>query len=213
MRLTIEGQIHDFIPIKEFRARFDLPLAFGVALFEPKDYAGLGRIDRAGAELNTVRQTVLEAIPDRMPLQNGMAFLSELTALFQRKLYDINPHVGLKDVEIEFAVAGFGDVCQALLYALLRARAGGNPLPDFHQLYGEWLDSSVRIFGETYEYTHAGQTWRVRLLAHAYGRAGLIVDTGAETHYVYDPSLGCPAEGYMAALLSDVAERIIAATG
>ncbi len=212
MRLTIEGQSHDFIPIKAFRARFDLPPEFGVASFEPKDYTGLGRIDRAGAELNTVRLAVLEAIPAQMPLQNWMAFLPELTALFRRKLYDINPHVGLKDVEIEFAVAGFGDVCQALLYAMLRAGAGGIPLPDFHQIYGEWLDSSVRIFGETYEYGHAGQTWRVRLVAHAYGRAGLIVDTGAETHYVYDPSLGCPAEGYMAALLSDVAERIIAAT-
>jgi hypothetical protein len=212
MRLTIEGQPRAFVPIKDFRARFDLPPAFGVALFEPKDYAGLGRIDRAGAELNAVRQAVLEAIPAQMPLQNWMAFLPELTALFRRKLYDINPHVGLKDVEIEFAVAGFGDVCQALLYALLRARAGGAPLPDFHQIYGEWLDSSARVFGEIYDYTHEGQTWRVRLVAHAYGRAGLMVDTGAETHYVYDPSLGCPAEGFMAALLGDVAERIIAAT-
>jgi hypothetical protein len=103
-------------------------------------------------------------------------------------------------------------VCQALLYALLRARAGGTPLPTFGQIYGEWLDSSVRIFGEIYEYTHAGQTWQIRLVAHAYGRAGLILDTGAETHYVYDPSLGCPAEGYMASLLSEVAGRIIAAT-
>lgn len=212
MRLSIEGESHEFIPIKEFRAQYSLPPEFGVALFEPKDYTGLGRIDRAGAELNAVRQIVLNAIPARMPLQGWMGFLPQLTRLFQRQLYEINPQVGLKDVEIDFAVAGFGDVCQALLYALLRARAEDTSVPAFHQVYGEWLNSSIRVFGEVYDYAHQEQTWRVRLLAHAYGRAGLIVDTGDAAHYVYDPALACPAEGYMAALLSEVAERMLVAT-
>jgi hypothetical protein len=212
MRLTIEGEMREFMPIKEFRVRHGLPPEFGVALFEPKDYTGLGRIDSAGAQLNGVRQAVLDAIPRQMPLQSWMAFLPQLTGLFQQKLYDINYYVGLKDVEVEFAVAGFGDVCQALLYAMLRARAGSTPLPDFEQIYGEWMDNSARTYGEAYEHTHEGQVWRVRLVAHAYGRAGLIVDTGRETHYVYDPALGCPAEGFMAALLNDVAGRMIAAT-
>jgi hypothetical protein len=212
MQLVIEGEARDFIPIKDFRARFHLPPDFGVARFEPKDYTGLGRIDRAGAELNAVRQAVLAAIPARMPLQGWMEFLPSLTNLFREKLYEINPQVGLKDVEIDFAVAGFGDVCQALLYAMLRARAAGRPFPAFQQVYSEWLNSSVKVYGEVYEYAHEGQVWRVRLVAQAYGRAGLIVDTGDATHYVYDPSLACPAEGYMATLLSDTAARILAAT-
>jgi hypothetical protein len=155
-QFLIEGQIRDFIPVKDFRAAHGLPPAFGVAWFEPKDYAGLGRIDHAGAELNAVRQTVLAAIPARMPLQGWMGFLPQLVALFERSLYDINAQVGLKDVEIEFAVAGFGDVCQALLYAMLRGNA------DFRQVYAEWLNSSIRLYGQPYDYEHEGQTWRHR---------------------------------------------------
>ncbi len=211
-QFSIEGQIRDFIPVKDFRAAHGLPPTFGVASFEPKDYAGLGRIDSAGAELNAVRQAVLAAIPARMPLQGWMGFLPQVVSLFQRSLYEINAQVGLKDVEVEFAVAGFGDVCQALLYAMLRARAGGLPMPDFRQVYAEWLNSSIRLYGEQYDYRHGGQTWYVTLLVHAYGRAGLIVDAGDLTYYVYDPALACPAEGYMAALLGEVAERILAAT-
>jgi hypothetical protein len=211
-QFSIEGQIRDFIPIKDFRAAHGLPPGFGVAYFEPKDYAGLGRIDSAGAELNAVRQAVLAAIPAQMPLQGWMGFLPQLVSLFQRSLYDINAQVGLKDVEIEFAVAGFGDVCQALLYAMLRARAAGMPMPDFRQVYADWLNSSIKLYGERYDYAHEGQTWRVTLLVHAYGRAGLIVETGDTTHYVYDPALACPAEGYMAALLAEVAARILAVT-
>jgi hypothetical protein len=212
VRLTLDGQPHEFIPIKEFRADHALPAEFGVGLFEPKDYAGLGRIDRAGAELNSVRTAVLDAIPTQMPLQGWLAFLPELARLFQNKLYEINAQVGLKDVEVDFAVAGFGDVCQALLYAMMRARAEGTTLPRFEQVYGEWLDSSARVYGEAYSYPRKDEMWNVRIVAHAYGRTGLIVDTGENTYYVYDSALGCPAEGFMAALLSEVAGRIIAAT-
>ena len=211
-QFALEGQIRNFISVKDFRAAQGLPPEFGVAYFEPKDYAGLGRIDRAGAELNAVRQAVLAAIPGQMPFRGWMGFLPQLVGLFQRSLYEINAQVGLKDVEIDFAVAGFGDVCQALLYAMLRARTGNTPMPDFWQVYGEWLNSSIKVYGERYDYTHNGATWSVTLVAHAYGRAGLIVETDEATHYVYDPALACPAEGYMAALLSEVAERILGAT-
>ena len=207
MQLVIAGQRRDFIPIKDFRAEHGLPPEFGVAWFESKDYTGLGRIDRAGTELNTVRQAVLDAIPAHLPLQAWMAFVPELTRLFERKLYEINPQVGLKDVEVEFAVAGFADVCQALVYAGPR----GGSTPDFRQLYADWLNSSARVFGEVYAYEHRGQRWQVRIATHAYGRAGLIVDTGEVTHYVHDPALGCPAEGFMASLLHEVASRLLAA--
>ncbi len=213
MQLIIEGQRHDFVPIKDFRAEQGLPAEFGMALFEPKDYTGLGRIDRAGAELNAVREAVLDAIPGKLPLPAWMAFLPELTRLFQSKLYEINPRVGLKDVEVDFAVAGFHDVCQALLYAMLRAHTGGAPQPEFRHVYDEWLNSSTRLFSEVYGYEHRGQHWRIRVVAHAYGRAGLIIDTGEVRHYVHDPALGCPAEGFMASLLGEVAARILGAAG
>ena len=65
MQLQIEGQVHRFTPIKNFREMFDLPLTFGIPMFDSKNFTGLGQIESAGAaELNVVRQAVLDAIPD-----------------------------------------------------------------------------------------------------------------------------------------------------
>lgn len=207
MRLTIEGVPRDFEPIRAFRAAYNLPPDFGVALFEPKDYSGLGSIDGAGAELNGVRAAVLAANPDRLPLLGWLAFIPQLTSLFTAQLNQINSKVRLHDVEIEFAAAGFADVCQAVVYALLR----GNP-PPFEAIYGAWLDQTARVS----QTVHAYAAWRVQIVTHAYGRAGMIIDTGNSVdtgdamHYVADSALGCPAEGYMASLLADVAEKIAA---
>jgi hypothetical protein len=202
MRLTIGAEPRQFLPIKAFRAAHDLPPEFGVALFEPKDFAGLGRIDQAGADLNAVRAAVLAAIPPELSLREWMTFIPELTRLFTNKLYEINTRVNLHDVEIEFAAAGFADVCQTAVYALLRGAA-----PGFEAVYGEWLDGSARVSQAVHEYG----AWRVQIVTHAYGRAGLIVETGSATHYVADASLGCPADGYMASLLAEVFERIASA--
>jgi hypothetical protein len=205
MRLTIEGVPRDFTPIKSFREAYHLPPEFGVALFEPKDYGGLGQIDQAGAELNGVRSAVLAAIPALLSLQDWLSFIPDLTRLFTHQLYAINPKVKLHDVEIEFAAAGFADVCQAVIYERLRNR-GDTPLP-FEAIYVGWLDQTARVSQTVHPYVG----WRVQIVTHAYGRAGLIVQMEAETAYVQDAALGCPAEGYMAALLAEVAARIMAA--
>ena len=136
-----------------------------------------------------------------------MAFIPELTSLFTNKLYEINSRVNLREVEIEFAAAGFADVCQAAVYAHLRGVAPTGAAPTFEAVYSNWLDQSARIS----QTVHAYGAWRIQIVTHAYGRAGLIIDTGSAIHYVADASLGCPAEGYMAALLSEVFERIASA--
>ena len=191
------------MPIKTFRAAHQLPPEFGVALFEPKDYSGLGRIDQAGADLNGVRTAVLAAIPAMLSLQQWLSLIPELTHLFTDQIYAINPKVNLHDVEIEFAAAGFSDVCQAVVYAMLRTRSA--TLPSFEAIYGDWLDQTARVS----QTVHAYGDWRVQIVTHAYGRAGLIVQMEAETAYVQDAALGCPAEGYMASLLAEVAARIM----
>src|SRR5690242_7928230 len=127
MRLTIEGVSRTFTPIKSFREAHYLPPEFGINLFEPKDYRGLGRIDQAGAELNGVRAAVLAAIPSILSLQEWLSFIPDLTRLFTDQLYAINSKVKLHDVEIEFAAAGFADVCQAVVYARLRSRNEAPP--------------------------------------------------------------------------------------
>ena len=205
MRLTIEAVPRSFVPIKSFREAHHLPPEFGVALFEPKDYTGLGRIDQAGMELNGVRAAVLAAIPPNLTLQSWLAFIPDLTRRFTDQLYAINPRVNLHDVEIEFAAAGFADVCQAVVYALLRARDA--PAPSFEAIYGDWLDQTARVS----QTIHLYGAWQVQIITHAYGRAGLIVRMESETAYVQDAALACPAEGYMAALLAEVAAQIMRA--
>lgn len=211
MKLQIEDEMREFIPLKEFRERHNLPEDFRLSLFEPKEYEGLGSIEQAGAELNTVRQAVLDSVPEHITPQELMDFFYKLQAIFRNLLYGINESVGLQEVEIEFAVAGFGDVTQHLNYAIMRGVVAKGEMPPFMQLYGEWLNSTIRVSFNTYNYTHNGQTWQIRTVNHVYGRVGMIVDTGEGVHYVVDSSLACPAEGFMAQLLSDVAAKVISA--
>ncbi|NWF68321.1 MAG: hypothetical protein HXY40_04485 [Chloroflexi bacterium] len=209
MHLLIDGQTRALTPLKDFRAQHALPPEFQVALFEPKDYTGLGSIERAGAQLNSLRQTVLEAIAPRLtPDMLFHVVLPRLEHLFEQKLYAINPVVGLNDAEIGFAVSGFSDVLRHWGYALVRARLEKQPHPEFARVYGAWLNNSIRISQTLHPYTHGAQTWRIQVLTHAYGRFGLAVHTAETTYYVYDAALGCPAEGFMQTLLADVVRAI-----
>lgn len=212
MKLLIENELHEFIPIQHFREHFDLTHEFGVSLFAPKDFTGLGRIDNAGVELNTIRAAVLDAIPTALPLSEWLDYLPHLTRLFQNKLDEINPAIGLKTVEIDYAVNGFTDVCQAVIYTMIRCRAQKTDMPPFYSIHGEWLNGTVQVQPTVHHYIHRGEMWAVQVVIHAYGRAGLIVWTDAQTYYVHDNALGCPAEGFMAALLTETALRMIAST-
>jgi len=208
MKLTIDGISHTFTPIRAFRAAHNLPPEFGVSLFEPKDYAGLGSIDRAGAELNAVRAAVLTAVPAPPAPHLLLPTVSGLTELFRGQLYAINHAVGLQEVEIEFAVAGFADVTQGYAYALVRARLPGGEPADFDKVYQNWFESSARVAGTVHEYRHDGRTWQVQVVSHAYGRGGLLATCDNATYDVMDTALACPAEGYTAALLREVCGRL-----
>lgn len=214
--LTINNQTYPLIPIKDFRAAHDLPPEFGAALFEPKDYTGLGRIDRAGAELNAVRQSVLAFMQSVTPPSDPAGWLEIMRAardLFQRELIRINDHVGLRQPEIEFAVSGFGDVGEAVVWALLRAKATRTPVPPFAAVYGEWLANSVRLSQAVHTYSHRGEHWEVQMVNNAYGRVGMYIRAGDAVYCVADSSLACPAEGFMRALLDEVAAYVFAEQG
>ena len=127
----LKAFVTTFIPIKAFRAAHQLPNTFNIALFKSKDYAGLGRIDEAGAALNQLRTAVIAALPEHLLPMNWLSVLPDLTNLFEAQLYQINDQVGLRDVEIEFAVAGFSDALQAYAYAFAYANTTRTPLPDF----------------------------------------------------------------------------------
>jgi hypothetical protein len=208
VELIIEGTPRPFTDIKAFRAHHQLPDTFGVVLFEPKDYSGLARIDRAGVELNRVRDALLDAIPKHLSLAEFWEKSHLLSRIFHTQLKAINEQVGLRDVEIEYAVSGFDDMCQTLLYALLQAKATRTEPPSFATIYGGWLNNSVRVSTTVHPYTHHGTNWQVHIVNHAYGRIGLIIDTDTQTYYVRDVRLACPAEGFMYTLLHDVTSKI-----
>ena len=107
---------------------------------------------------------------------------------------------------------GFSNMCTALAYALARAHLTGEPPPAFEAVYRQWVYDSVTAGSETYDYTHEGELWAVRVVSHIYGRVGLAVETPAGVHYVADKALACPAEGFMQALLRDVGEAMMASS-
>jgi len=209
MKLIIGGIERTFIPLKVFRQQAGLPESFGVGYFEPKDFGGLAAIDHAGTDLNMLRQTILDAFPASLTLAELIPFFDRLQVLFDNLLRSINARVGLKPQEIEFAVAGFGDVNQMLTYALIRSRRANLSLPDFEMLYQEWLSDSVRVSARVHDYPHQGQQWQIQIINHVYGRVGLIVNTGANVHYVHDTRLACPAEGYMMMMLAEIGTRVM----
>jgi hypothetical protein len=155
---------------------------------------------------------VLEAIPAQMPLHEWLAYLPNLTRLLENKLHEVNPEIGLKSVEIEYAISGFESVIRGLIYTMIRAHAEGQAFPAFDTIYQDWLDDSVRISSTVHPYTHQGQTWAIQIVNNAYGRVGMMVWTEEETYYMHSSRLACPAEGYMLSLMTEVADHIITAT-
>jgi hypothetical protein len=211
MRLIIQGSLHEFIPIKQFRQQQQLPDDFGVAWFEPKDFTGLAALDHAGTALNHVRQHVLAALPTSIKVTQLPSVLDRLQQRFQSELNAINDQVGLKEVEIEYAVAGFADVNQALLYELLRQPKTSAAKPDFAIIYRTWLNHSVRVSSTIHAMTHNQCHWSIQIVNHAYGRVGLIIHIeNDQTYYVQDSTYTCPAEGFMFTLLAELANSIMA---
>lgn len=208
MQLTIKGETHTLMPIRAFRDQFDLPESFGVNHFEPKDYTGLASIEHAAHQLNDVRESVLIALPEACPITEMLGLADLLTGVFLESLERINPAVGLKPEEIDFAVNGFRGVVEAVAVALVWATARDESPPPFEAIYGRWLNESTRISATDHMYPHESGDFIVRIINTVYGRAGLMVQTRDAAYYVRDGSLACPAEGFMGALLGDVAAHL-----
>jgi hypothetical protein len=208
MQVTVDGQHHDFIPIKVYREAHSLPPTFSIALFEPKDFTGLAAIDKSGAAMNKLRQAILNTLPEAFTLNDSLSLVDTLQAVFSDSLYAINDVIGLKVTEVEYAVAGFGDVLRGWLYAVIRAHATKETAPQFIQMYHNWLDNSMRLSHDIHPYQHEGKQWEINIVNNAYGRVGLRIQRGNAVDYVQDNVYACPAEHYMTLLLTEVATQI-----
>jgi len=216
MQLTIDGSPRTFTPLPAFRQHWGLPEEFGVAYFEPKEWQGLGSIDHAGAPLEKVKQQVLRVVPRKLAVNSLLDWVEPLTEVFRRALIGANEEIGLREMEIDFAVAGFRAITQAVADHLLRlAYAAKGDVSrvrehyNYAAVYQGWLDNSVEVSGVTHEYVNGEARFDVRVIYFAYGRVGLEVRAAdAETHYVVDTSLTCPAASYMQELCGEVGGRL-----
>lgn len=201
--LYIDGKNRILIEIHDFHRQFALTPDFGVSMFEPKDYTGLARLDEGGAALNHLRETLFAAVPDRIAPLDLLDLSRHLSALFQVKLDEINHVIGLKPVEVDFAAAGFEDVCQAFGYAAIRAK--DSPV-NFDEVYQEWLNGTIRI--SSTEHSFGAENWKVQVMNYAYGRFGLVIHMPDQTLYVRDAVYMCPAEHFTYRLLRSIAATI-----
>jgi hypothetical protein len=142
-----------------------------------------------------------------------------LAELFRQQLEAINPQIGLRPAEIDFAVAGFQDVLQAAGYHLLQLAHTHRHNPaligqhlDFAGIHQTWLDESVRVSATVHSYQNEVNQFQVRVIYYAYGRVGLEVTVSAgDCFYVTDSSLACPASGFMESLEEQVAQVLVQA--
>ncbi len=215
MQLTLNGALRDFLPLATFRAQWCLPDDFSLARFAPKGWAGLGSLEHGGAGLARIRQIVISAVPAAIPLNRLRDQALALSGLFFSQLQLANADIGLRDLEVDFAAAGFQDVLEATAMRLIQlSHLHQRDLThiqshfDFEAVYQGWLDASARVHEQAHPYAHHNTNLTVRVAHNPYGRIGLEVMVNDETFYVADPALACPAAGYMYELGADVSRAI-----
>jgi hypothetical protein len=209
MKISIHGKPQQFISIQHFRDMYYLPPEFGVDLLETKDFTTWMQMDDAAEDLHQLFQTMIQAVPASMPSRGWQALRMELQVLLHRRLRALNPKIGLRMEEIGLAVAGFGEVLQTYIYAVLQAQLYGEALPAFNQVYRDWLHSTVNVSPIIYVYWYRGEKWQIQPIRHIYGVLGLVIRINEQIHHVEDRSLSCDAEGFMEKLTRETSARIL----
>lgn len=201
MQWIVDGEPIEFIPLRQFRAEHALPESFSVAHFEPKSYEGLGSLDHAAHALQLLRGRLLDhAIPPRQ-LPQLIPLVDHLQATFDSQLRLINDDIGLREPEIGFAAAGFGDALRAMVYATIRQQGA----VDVKAVYREWLLSTLTVASQIHTY----EALQIQIVSHVYGRMGMRVTLpDGAVMWVADVALACPAEGFMMQLILTVGSEI-----
>ena len=215
MQLTINNQPQEFISLQQFCHQWNLPDDFGVNFFEPKNWDGLGSIKGAGEMMAVMKDEVIAAIPETIPIAGLLSVVDIVSQSFRYRLEIANNRIGLRLHDVGFAVAGFEDVMRDGIYQLLRLNHTyqGNLVQirknfDFVSVYQTWLDASVRVSSEVRTIQYAENIFDVQIVNHIYGRVGLEVTVDSKTYFVTDKSLACPGENFMEELCREAAKNI-----
>ena len=214
MELTVDHQLRKLTPLSTFQKEHHLPADFGVAHFEPKAWEGLGSMVGSGPALAQIKQTLLQSIPTTIRASQLMMHVDALAHHFRVALEAANEQIGLRPVEVDFAVAGLEDILRDVTYHLIQWRyrppattSGSAPI-DFEAIYQNWLDNGTRVAVKPKIYQRGDQTFQVYVIYNPYGRVGLKIEIGDQTYYVADPALACPAAAFMATLAEEVSLAI-----
>jgi hypothetical protein len=202
MHLLIDGELRELIPIKHYRTLHNLPDSFTITTFEPKAEPDLASLDHTPPQaLQSIHENTLKAIKKGLSPIEIIAHIDILTPTFDQSLRRVNDQIGLKDVEIEFAVSGFDDALRRWGYALITPDA-----PTWETVHAQWLMDSVRISGKVFDYP---PDLIIQIISTIYGRVGLRIKQMGAVDYVLDRTHACPAEGFMTHLMRDVAHALI----
>jgi hypothetical protein len=218
MELTLAGHKRHFLLLEAFRAEWGLPDEFRVAYFEPKTWAGLGTLGPNGeALLTTIKTRVLAALPPTLDPPALRAQIEVLSHTFRYELELVNEQIQLRPHDVGYAVAGFQDVLQAVVYRLLELHYTDPATVrrdfEFQPIYQAWLDAGARVDTKSHSYTHARHEFVVRVIYNPYGRIGLEVEVAGGQYYLADTSLACPAGEFMEDLLRVVSKALCEAFG
>ena len=213
LRFPVNGVFQTFVDARVYRQQHNLPDDFGVNTFEAKSYDGLGSISEAGEVLRAMRDRFLSEMPSYTIPHQWLLLQDQEQARFHKLLMETNHHVGLREAEIDFAVAGFVNVYSQWVYVLIHAASTLTPPKPFDHVYRDWLHESIRIASQVHRYENNGETLQVQIVSHVYGRVGLQIRRGELVEYIYDHSLACPAERFMESLMTAVAAHIQMACG
>lgn len=208
IQLPVGGVLHTFIDARVYRPQHNLPDDFGVNTFEAKSYDGLGSISHAGDVLRAMKDRFLAEMPSYTLPHQWLLMQDAEQNRFHTLLVETNQHVGLREAEIDFAVAGFVNVYSQWVYVLIHAASTRMPPKPFDQIYRDWLHESIRVASQIHDYQIDGEVWQVQVVSYVYGRIGLQIRRGDVVEYVYDHSLACPAERFMESLMTAVAAHI-----
>ncbi len=209
----IEGASRQLIPIRAYRALHHLPESFGLAFFEPKHAAELASIDglppdiltsihTAAISAATLSAAALSAALRDTTTPDALSAITPIVSAFSAALVAANPAIGLKDVELDYAVNSFADMLNMWAFRAMAAQ------PDFDAAYRQWLNDSVRLATQVFPYEHQADTLHVRIINTVFGRIGLRVERKNAVDYVSDRVHACPAEGFMASLCRDVVMKL-----
>jgi hypothetical protein len=207
MFLIIDKQPCLFLPIGKFREMYQLPSSFGMNLFINDDE--YRKIDQKDEEtLEAIGDLVLSAVPKQKPRYGWYPMTVTLQKLFKSQLIGHDAELALPRPDIELMTHILGEVCRAYIYTCLRMQTQAQELPDFEDVYAQWLSDNIVMMPNVHHFLHQDEVWKIRVLLYPYGRFGLKIDSECGVSYVYDDSFICPAIDFMESLLLAIGIRL-----